>query len=79
MEKKLRQGTLCVQAGYKAKNGEPILVTDPDLRSGHLEMSNADVAEEYAKMIEGSRAYSYALKMVRTADEVDQTINSLRA
>ena len=24
MEKKLRQGTLCVQAGYKAKNGEPI-------------------------------------------------------
>ena len=24
MEKKLRQGSLCVQAGYKAKNGEPI-------------------------------------------------------
>ena len=24
MDKKLRQGTLCVQAGYKAKNGEPI-------------------------------------------------------
>ena len=22
MEKKLRQGSLCVQAGYKAKNGE---------------------------------------------------------
>lgn len=62
-----------------AKNGGPILVTEPDLRNGHLEMSNADVAEEYAKMIEGSRAYSYALKMVRTADEVEQTINSLRA
>ena len=26
MEKKFRQGTLCVQAGYKAKNGEPIEV-----------------------------------------------------
>ena len=24
MEKKLKQGSLCVQAGYKAKNGEPI-------------------------------------------------------
>lgn len=60
------------------KNGQPLLLTDPDLRSGHLEMSNADVAEEYSKMIEGSRAYSYALKMVQTADEVEQTINSLR-
>ena len=24
MEKKLRTASLCVQAGYKAKNGEPI-------------------------------------------------------
>ncbi len=61
-----------------AKNGNPMLVADPELLSGHLEMSNADVAEEYAKMIEGSRAYSYALKMVRTADEVEDTINNLR-
>lgn len=62
-----------------AKNGNPFLVTDPELRSGHLEMSNADISEEYAKMIEGSRAYSYALKMVTTADEVEQIINGLRA
>ena len=27
MEKKFKQGTLCVQAGYKAKNGEPTLST----------------------------------------------------
>ena len=24
MEKKLKRGSLCVQAGYKPKNGEPI-------------------------------------------------------
>ncbi len=24
MDKKLKQGSLCVHAGYKAKNGEPI-------------------------------------------------------
>lgn len=61
------------------KNGAPILVTNPNMRSGHLEMSNADLAEEFSKMIESSRAYSYALKMVQTSDEVEQTINSLRA
>lgn len=61
------------------KNGAPILVENPNMRSGHLEMSNADLSEEFSKMIESSRAYSYALKMVQTSDEVEQTINSLRA
>lgn len=60
------------------KNGAPILMTDPNIRKGYLEMSNVDLAEEYAKVIESSRAYSYALKMVQTSDEVEQTINGLR-
>ncbi len=61
-----------------AKNGAPILVQNPDLKNGYLEMSNADLAEEFSKTVEASRAYSYALKMVQTSDEVEQTINSLR-
>lgn len=60
------------------KNGAPILVRDPNLRSGYLEMSNVDLAEEYSKVIKVSRAYAYALKMVQTSDEVEQTINGLR-
>ena len=60
------------------KNGPPLLVESPRLRSGYLEMSNVDLAEEYSKVIQASRAYSYALKMVQTSDEVEQTINSLR-
>jgi len=61
-----------------AKNGAPILLQNPELVNGHLEMSNADLAEEYAKVVESSRAYSYALKMVQTADQVEETINNLR-
>lgn len=61
-----------------AKNGAPIRVQSPNMRSGYLEMTNVDLAEEYAKVVEASRAYSYALKMVQTSDEVEQTINSLR-
>ncbi len=62
-----------------AKNGDPIRVQNPKIRSGYLEMSNVDLAEEYAKVVEASRAYTYALKMVQTSDEVEQTINSLRS
>lgn len=60
------------------KNGNPILMTNPNMRSGYLEMSNVDLAEEYSKVVMVSRAYSYALKMVQTSDEVEQTINGLR-
>ena len=42
-------------------------------------MSNADLAEEYTKVIEAQRAYGLALKMVQTSDEVESTINGLRS
>ena len=61
-----------------AKNGAPIRIENPDLKNGYLEMSNVDLAEEMSKTIESSRAYAYALKMVQTSDEVEQTINNLR-
>ena len=44
-----------------------------------LEMSGVDTAEEISRMIETQRAYSYALKMVQTSDEVMTTINGLRS
>lgn len=43
-----------------------------------LERSGTDLAKEMAKLIECQRAYSYALKMVITSDEIESTINSLR-
>lgn len=59
-------------------NGQPSVSQDAKLMEGYLEQSNVNLADEMAKTIEGARAYSYALKMIQTADEVEQTINSLR-
>lgn len=58
------------------KNGA-IVRTDTKLMRGYLEGSNADLATEMVGVIEAQRAYSYALKMVTTADEVETTINNL--
>lgn len=58
------------------KNGDLYLGTGK-VRRGYLEMSNVDLAQELVKVIESQRAYSYALKMVQTSDEIEQTINGL--
>lgn len=64
---------------YEAPEGmDPILVQHPQIESGMLERSGTDLAKELVKMIECQRAYSYALKMVITSDEIETTINTLR-
>ena len=60
------------------ENMEPILVKNANIQSGVLERSGTDMAKEMVRMIECQRAYSYALKMVMTSDEIESTINSLR-
>lgn len=60
------------------KNGG-LYLGDGVLHKGALEMSNVDLAEEMTKVIESQRAYSMALKMVQTSDEIETTINGLRA
>lgn len=60
------------------KNGIPILMENAKLKRGYLEMSNVDFADQMSKTIETARAYSYNLKMVKTADEVEEIINTLR-
>ena len=60
------------------KNGN-IFFGDGKLVRGYLEMSNADLADELTKVIEAQRAYGAALKMVITSDEIESTINNLRA
>ncbi|MCI8513206.1 MAG: flagellar hook-basal body protein [Lachnospiraceae bacterium] len=45
---------------------------------GMLETSATDVAEEFTHAIECQRAFSYALRMVTTSDEIVSTINNLR-
>lgn len=59
------------------KNGDLYLGSGRVMR-GVLELSNVDLAQEFIKVIESQRAYSYALRMVQTSDEIEQTINGLR-
>lgn len=61
-----------------ATNGEPILVENANLVQGSLEESGVNFAKEMARLVETQRAYSYALKMLQTSDEVESMINSLR-
>lgn len=59
------------------KNGGVRMREEKPVR-GALELSNVDLAEELTKVIESQRAYSMALKMVQTSDEIETTINGLR-
>ena len=59
------------------KNGERTVGTGKVIQ-GALESSNVDLAQEITNMIETQRAYSMALKMMTTSDEIESTINSLR-
>ena len=61
------------------KNGNPIRVDRANLLEGYLELSNTDMAQEMSDTVIASRAYTYALKMVQTSDEIEQTINGLRS
>lgn len=60
------------------KNGPSRLLEGSSVKRGVIEASNSDLATELTKVIESQRSYSYALKMVQTADEVENTINGLR-
>lgn len=48
------------------------------LKRKFLESSNVELAEEITKMIETQRAYTMALKMMGTSDEIESSINNLR-
>ena len=61
-----------------AKNGDPILLENAGVVKGALEESGTDFAREMTRMIEAQRAYSYALKMIQTSDEIEAKINELR-
>ena len=73
MEKKFRQGTLCVQAGYKAKNGEPIEL--PIIQSTTFKYDDSD---EMAKVFDLEKeGYFYTRLQNPTNDAVAAKIAAL--
>jgi len=58
-------------------NGQLYLGTG-EVKRGLLQMSNTDLTQEFVKVIESQRAFSYCLRMVTTTDEIESTFNNLR-
>ena len=65
-----------VQEGDTQNVAQP--VKNPHVMKGALETSSTDLAKEMTRIIESQRAFSYALRMVSTSDEIEGTINGLR-
>ena len=59
------------------KNGD-LYMGSGTVRRGFIEVSIVDLSQEFIKVIESQRAYSTALRVVQTSDEIEQTINGLR-
>ena len=73
MEKKLRRGSLCVQAGYKAKNGEPIEL--PIIQSTTFKYDDSD---EMAQLFDLKKeGYFYTRLQNPTNDAVAAKIAAL--
>jgi len=65
------------QMGPVDKNGQ-VRLGEGKLVQGYLEMSNTDLANELAKVIETQRSFSFILRMATTSDEIETTVNNLR-
>ena len=46
---------------------------------GFLESSNVDLAEEMVKLLQIQKSFQLNSNVIQTADEIEQTINSLRS
>jgi flagellar basal-body rod protein FlgG len=61
-----------------AESGDGELIENPTIMPGYLENSAVEIASEMTSMIEANRAFSFNARMVQTADEVEQIVNTLR-
>lgn len=71
------------QAGnnlFKIKNDDAEFnsIESPRLLKGFIETSNVEVSEEMIKLIQVQRAFQLNSTVVKTADEIEQTINNLK-
>ena len=61
-------------------SGEPQATSRADytIYQGSLESSNVELSQEMTNLIVAQRAYQFSSKVVTTADEIEQLVNSLR-
>lgn len=57
---------------------EYILSENPNIMRGYLESSGADLMNGVIELLEVQKSFQLNTKVIQTADEIEQTINSLR-
>lgn len=64
-----------------AKSGEARVLAEDEyeIRSNYLEQSKVSLADEMVNLIAAQRGYQLSARVVQTADEIEQTVNSLRS
>ncbi len=62
----------------KNEDAEYNLLENSKVMKGFVEASNVEVSEEMVKLIQIQRAFQLNSSVVKTADEIEQTINTLK-
>jgi len=65
--------------GVSASSGPAVQASGAEIRQGYLERSAVDLAEEMSRMIRAQRGFQANARMIRSADEIEETVNQLRA
>lgn len=60
------------------EDAEYSLLENSNIMKGFVEASNVEVSEEMVKLIQIQRAFQLNSSVIKTADEIEQTINTLR-
>lgn len=60
------------------EDAEYDLSENSNVLKGYLEQSSVEVSDEMIKMLQTQKAFQLNSKVIQTADEIEQTINSLR-
>lgn len=61
-----------------AVSGEAAAVANPEIKTGFLEDSAVNLADEMTSVIQLQRAFQFNSKIVQVSDEIMQTVNNLR-
>lgn len=80
-----RPGMMSAVAGNRYRLNEntgearaAVYGTDYTIRQGSLEQSNVQMSDEMTRMIMAQRGFQVSARVVQTADELEQNVNSLR-
>jgi len=60
------------------ENADYTAVQSPNVLRGYLEQSSVDITEEMLNLLKSQRSFQLNSKIIQTADEIEQTINSLK-